>query len=80
MVKAILRAFLGCGHERTSFPLTPLPRIGEGGRVPSVGGTYVVCLDCGKEFAYDWAQMRVGEPMRHPQPLTTEQQAQTFIS
>jgi hypothetical protein len=22
-------------------------------------GTYVVCLDCGKEFAYDWAQMKV---------------------
>lgn len=22
-------------------------------------GTYVVCLDCGKEFAYDWNQMRV---------------------
>lgn len=23
-------------------------------------GTYVVCLDCGKEFAYDWNAMRVG--------------------
>jgi hypothetical protein len=22
-------------------------------------GTYVVCLDCGKEFAYDWDQMKV---------------------
>lgn len=22
-------------------------------------GTYVVCLDCGKEFAYDWEQMKV---------------------
>ena len=22
-------------------------------------GTYVVCLDCGKELAYDWQQMRV---------------------
>ncbi|MGZ4827853.1 MAG: hypothetical protein ACXVY9_10845 [Terriglobales bacterium] len=20
--------------------------------------TYVVCLDCGKEFAYDWQEMR----------------------
>ena len=25
-------------------------------------GTYVVCLDCGKEFAYDWKDMRVGQP------------------
>ena len=22
-------------------------------------GHYVVCLDCGKHFAYDWSQMRV---------------------
>jgi hypothetical protein len=26
-------------------------------------GTYVVCLDCGKEFAYDWRTMRVGHPI-----------------
>jgi hypothetical protein len=24
-------------------------------------GTYVTCLDCGKEFAYDWKAMRVGQ-------------------
>jgi hypothetical protein len=23
----------------------------------------VACLDCGKEFAYDWKSMRMGEPM-----------------
>jgi hypothetical protein len=23
----------------------------------------VACLDCGKEFAYDWKSMRIGEPM-----------------
>jgi hypothetical protein len=28
----------------------------------SVTGTYVVCLDCGKEFAYDWEEMRVVKP------------------
>ena len=22
-------------------------------------GTYVACLDCGKEFAYDWQEMKV---------------------
>ena len=22
-------------------------------------GTYVACLDCGKEFRYDWQQMRI---------------------
>ena len=25
-------------------------------------GTYVVCLDCGKEFPYDWKKMRVLSP------------------
>jgi hypothetical protein len=24
-------------------------------------GTYVVCLDCGQEFRYDWKEMRIGE-------------------
>jgi len=28
--------------------------------------TYVVCLDCGKEFAYDWKAMRVGEAVDAP--------------
>jgi hypothetical protein len=23
----------------------------------------VVCLDCGKEFAYDWIAMRAGKPV-----------------
>ncbi|MEX2264081.1 MAG: hypothetical protein WD696_19160 [Bryobacteraceae bacterium] len=25
--------------------------------------TYVVCLDCGKEFRYDWQEMRIGDPV-----------------
>jgi hypothetical protein len=25
-------------------------------------GTYVVCLDCGTEFAYDWKKMRILSP------------------
>lgn len=29
-------------------------------------GTYVVCLDCGKEFAYDWKQMKVISPDAKP--------------
>lgn len=23
------------------------------------GGHYVVCLDCGKKYAYDWSNMRI---------------------
>lgn len=25
----------------------------------TAGGHYVVCLDCGRQFAYDWSRMRV---------------------
>ncbi|MBM3773927.1 MAG: hypothetical protein FJW37_02075 [Acidobacteria bacterium] len=52
----LARLTLTCSHERTSFPLTP--RRGAARRQ-----TYVCCLDCGKEFQYDWANMRIGEPV-----------------
>jgi hypothetical protein len=40
----------------------------------------VACLDCGQELRYDWARMRVGEPVRRQlEALTPEQQLQTLI-
>jgi len=30
--------------------------------VAAITGTYFVCLKCGKEFAYDWDNMRVVDP------------------
>jgi hypothetical protein len=56
MLQSILDALFGCSHQRTTFPLTP-------GRKNGASRTYVVCLDCGKEFAYNWADMRIGEPV-----------------
>jgi hypothetical protein len=36
-------------------------------------GTYVVCLDCGQEFRYDWNEMRIGEPVSmRSRPATAE--------
>ena len=33
-------------------------------------GTYVACLDCGKEFPYDWQEMKViTSPERHRERL-----------
>lgn len=56
----IFDALFGCWHKRMSFPLTR-----QGGRRRSgQSGTYVVCLDCGKEFAYDWQNMRMLSPVR----------------
>ncbi len=40
----------------------------------SVTGTYVVCLDCGREFPYDWLQMKMLAPKHRTaeaaQPVT----------
>jgi hypothetical protein len=38
--------------------MTPARRAGFAN---SKQGTYVVCLDCGKEFGYNWKDMKVGE-------------------
>jgi hypothetical protein len=46
----------GCSHRRTTFPLTPSRKKGF---TQSNKGTYIVCLDCGKEFGYNWADMKI---------------------
>ena len=49
MLQNLINAFLGCSHRRTTFPLTPGRKaVAAPGAVRH--GTYVVCLDCGKEF------------------------------
>jgi len=35
----------------------------------AVTGTYCVCVHCGKEFAYDWEQMRMIDPNPGPVKL-----------
>ena len=42
----------GCSHRRTTLPMT---RNDE---------TYVVCLECGRRFGYDWARMRTASRWR----------------
>jgi predicted transcriptional regulator len=55
---SLLDVLFGCTHKNCSFPITK-----RGGQrlsaAASVTGTYIVCLDCGKEFAYDWQKMKV---------------------
>jgi hypothetical protein len=56
---------LGCRHRHMSLPFShhssarrnpdaPWEKISSESSHP-----YVVCLDCGKQFEYDWANMRV---------------------
>jgi len=59
MLQSLVNALFGCSHRRTTFPLTPGRKYSAAGG-PVRHGTYVVCLDCGKEFGYDWNEMRVG--------------------
>jgi hypothetical protein len=58
MVAKLLDAFFGCWHTRYSFPRTVRSGVRRN-RAATVTGTYVVCLDCGKELPYDWQEMRV---------------------
>jgi hypothetical protein len=65
----------GCWHKRYSFPITAKKGNHVRSQAASVTGTYVVCLDCGKEFPYDWNKMKVlsAEPAPSASPtLTTE--------
>lgn len=54
----ILDFLFDCQHKHLSFPITmkPLQRHSNAERRT---GTYVVCLDCGKEFPYDWKNMHM---------------------
>lgn len=54
----ILDYLFGCWHKNYSFPITAKPGKGRS-EAAGVTGTYVVCLDCGKEFPYDWREMKV---------------------
>ena len=62
MLQTLMNTFFGCSHRRTTFPMTPMRKIGgfpAGALVRNE--TYVVCLDCGKELSYDWDEMRVAK-------------------
>ena len=69
MVSKLIDALFGCWHTHYSFPITV--RAGtRRNKAAALTGTYVVCLDCGKEFAYDWQQMKViTSPERHREQL-----------
>ena len=61
MFDSTINSLFGCGHKRITFPRTPARDTQH-----STGqrhGTYVVCLECGQEFQYDWSQMTIGEPL-----------------
>ena len=78
VISKLFDVFFGCRHSRYSFPVTLRAAAGR----PQAGaltGTYVACLDCGKEFPYDWQEMKVitssAERREYVAALTTKQAA-----
>lgn len=67
MVNRILQMLsIRCSHKKLSQPFSAAPTAG---RRPSSSSNwdtpaapsshYVVCLDCGRKFEYDWSNMRM---------------------
>ena len=54
---SLFNLVFGCWHKRCSFPITVRGKLRRTAAA-SVSGTYVVCLDCGREFPYDWLQLK----------------------
>jgi hypothetical protein len=71
MLNSLLNSMFRCAHRRTTFPLTPARKAGFSASNPR-HATYVVCLDCGKEFGYDWSEMRRGQPVGARVSVATE--------
>jgi hypothetical protein len=58
MVAKLMDALFGCWHSHYSFPIT-VRQGSRRNRAAMLTGTYVVCLECGKELPYDWQEMRI---------------------
>jgi len=58
MIAKLFQALFGCWHSHYSFPITIRPG-SRRSQAASLTGTYVVCLDCAKEFPYDWTTMKL---------------------
>lgn len=69
MFSRIMDALFGCTHRHYSFPITV--KKGRRSNAAFLTGTYVVCLDCGKEMPYDWKHMRIVSPGTASVPVTS---------
>jgi hypothetical protein len=55
MIDSILNLLFRCSHRHLTRPVAPITKAGQ-----PHSQSYVVCLDCGKQFEYDLDEMRIG--------------------
>ena len=60
MIDTVLNLLFHCPHRHLTRPITPVSKSGV-----AHAETYVVCLDCTKQFTYDLNTMRIGKPIDH---------------
>jgi len=76
MLSKLMDALFGCWHSHYSFPIT-VRSAKRRSPAAALTGTYVVCLDCGKELPYDWREMKIlsPQPARATRSLVTKEAA-----
>lgn len=60
MIDTVLNLLFNCPHRHLTRPFTPISKSGV-----AHSETYVVCLDCAKQFSYDLNTMRMGKAIDH---------------
>ena len=60
MIDTMLNRLFRCAHRRLTRPFAPITKAGQ-----PHSHSYVVCLDCGKQFEYDLKEMRIGRGLDH---------------
>ena len=60
MIDTLLNLLFRCSHRHLTRPVAPTTKAGQ-----PRSESYVVCLDCGKQFEYDLNEMRIGKAINH---------------
>src|SRR5450759_3193565 len=60
MIDTLLNLLFRSSHRRLTRPVAPITKAGQ-----PHSQSYVVCLDCGKQFEYDLKEMRIGKVIDH---------------
>jgi hypothetical protein len=60
VIDTLLNLLFRCAHRRLTRPVAPITKAGQ-----PHSQSYVVCLDCGKQFEYDLSEMRIGKAIDH---------------